>query len=629
MPILRDGRFRDGLLACYTAGMHPAVPRRNPPVSLAERVRALRYLPPLLRLVWETSPALTVASVSLRVAKSLVPLGALWVGKLIIDEVVHTVSSGVPADPRLWKLVGLEFGIAAANDFLARGLSLVDSLLGDRFTNSVSVRLMEHASRLDLAYFEEPEFYDKLERARRQTTARIGLLASLSGIVQDLLTFASLSAGLVWFSPWLLLLLVAAVLPSFIGETHFAGLAYSLLYRWTPERRQLDYLRMLGASVQSAKEVKIFGLGPYLSRRYADLAEKYLVENRRLSIRRASAGAALTLLGTTGYYAAYVIIVARTVSGQLTVGDLTFLAGAFARSRSLIEELFRAASQVTEQALYLQDLYDFFAMQPRIAPRPGALPAPRPIRDGFEFRNVSFAYPGSGRAVLRGVSFRLAPGERIALIGENGAGKTTLAKLLARLYDPTEGRILLDGVDLREYDPDELRKEIGVIFQDYMKYDMLACENIGLGRAEALSDSVRIEEAAEKSLASQVIAGLPEGYRQMLGRRFDGGADLSAGQWQKIALARAFMRDAQLIILDEPTASLDARAEYDVFQRFAELTRGKMAVLISHRFSTVRMADRILVLENGSILEQGTHSELLARGGRYAELFELQAAGYR
>jgi ATP-binding cassette subfamily B protein len=386
---------------------------------------------------------------------------------------------------------------------------------------------------------------------------------------------------------------------------------------------------MLGASVQSAKEVKIFGLGPYLSRRYADLAEKYLVENRRLSIRRASAGAALTLLGTTGYYAAYVIIVARTVSGQLTVGDLTFLAGAFARSRSLIEELFRAASQVTEQALYLQDLYDFFAMQPRIAPRPGALPAPRPIRDGFEFRNVSFAYPGSGRAVLRGVSFRLAPGERIALIGENGAGKTTLAKLLARLYDPTEGRILLDGVDLREYDPDELRKEIGVIFQDYMKYDMLACENIGLGRAEALSDSVRIEEAAEKSLASQVIAGLPEGYRQMLGRRFDGGADLSAGQWQKIALARAFMRDAQLIILDEPTASLDARAEYDVFQRFAELTRGKMAVLISHRFSTVRMADRILVLENGSILEQGTHSELLARGGRYAELFELQAAGYR
>lgn len=629
MPILRDGRFRDELLACYTAGMHPALSRRNPPVSVAERVRALRYLPPLLRLVWETCPALTVASVLLRVAKSLVPLGALWVGKLIIDEVVHTVSSGLPADPRLWKLVGLEFGIAAANDFLARGLSLVDSLLGDRFTNSVSVRLMEHASRLDLAYFEEPEFYDKLERARRQTTARIGLLASLSGIVQDLLTFASLSAGLLWFSPWLLLLLVAAVLPSFIGETHFAGLAYSLLYRWTPERRELDYLRMLGASVQSAKEVKIFGLGPYLSRRYADLAEKYLLENRRLSIRRASAGAALNLLGTTGYYAAYVIIVARTVSGQLTVGDLTFLAGAFARSRSLIEELFRAASQVTEQALYLQDLYDFFAMQPRIAPTPGALPAPRPIRDGFEFRNVSFAYPGSGRAVLRRVSFRLAPGERIALIGENGAGKTTLAKLLARLYDPTEGRILLDGVDLREYDPEELRKEIGVIFQDYMKYDMLAYENIGLGRAEALTDLVRIEEAADKSLASQVIAGLPEGYRQMLGRRFDGGADLSAGQWQKIALARAYMRDAQLIILDEPTASLDARAEYEVFQRFAELTCGKMAVLISHRFSTVRMADRILVLENGSILEQGTHSELLARGGRYAELFELQAAGYR
>ena len=609
--------------------MLPPPTRRPSPASFAERLRALRYLPPLLRLVWETSPPLTVASVLLRLTKSLAPLGALWVGKLIIDEVVHTVSLGAPADPRLWRLVGLEFGIAVGNDLLARGLSLVDSLLGDRFTNRVSVRLMEHASRLDLAYFEDPEFYDKLERARRQTTGRIGLLASLSEIVQDVLTLASLSVGLVWFSPWLLLLLVVAVLPSFLGETHFAGLAYSLLYRWTPQRRELDYLRMLGASVQSAKEVKIFGLGDYLARRYAVLAEKYLAENRRLSMRRATAGAAFNLLGATGYYAAYVVIVARTVAGQLTVGDLMFLAGAFARSRSLVEQLFRATSQVTEQALYLQDLYEFFALKPRIAPKPGALPAPRPIRDGFEFRDVSFVYAGSARAVLRRVSFRLCPGERIALIGENGAGKTTLAKLLARFYDPTEGRILLDGIDLREYDPDDLRREISVIFQDYMKYDMRAYENIGLGRVEALADQPRIEQAAEKSRASHLIATLPEGYRQMLGRRFEGGVELSAGQWQKIALARAYMRDAQLIILDEPTASLDARGEYEVFQRFADLTHGKMSILISHRFSTVRMADRILVLEGGSILEQGTHSELVARGGRYAELFELQAAGYR
>jgi ATP-binding cassette subfamily B protein len=446
---------------------------------------------------------------------------------------------------------------------------------------------------------------------------------------QQTITLLSLSVAIVAFSPWFLVLLLAAMIPSFLGEARFAMLAYSILYRWTPERRELDYLRMLGASNQSAKEVKIFGLGPHLIERSRSLFERFYAENKSLAIRRAVQGGLLNLLPYAGYYIAYIIILMRTLAGILTVGDLTFLAGAFMRSRLLIESLFGSVNNIAEQALYVKDLFDFFDTEPAISSPPNAIPAPRPIRDGFEFRNVSFAYPGSEHRVLNNVSFRFDANERIALIGENGAGKTTLVKLLARLYDPTEGVILLDGVDLREYNVDDLRREIGVIFQDYMRYDMLARDNIGFGRIDDLADQNRIENSARKSLADAVIAQLPRSYGQMLGRRFEDGVDLSTGQWQKIALARAYMRDAQVLILDEPTASLDARAEYGVFQRFADLTRDRMAILISHRFSTVRMADRILVLADGAILEQGTHKHLVALGGRYAELFELQAAGYR
>ena len=612
--------------------MRPVAPKKPEVKGWRERASALANIPPLLRTVWETSPWLASASLSMRACKSALPVTQLWVGKLIIDAVVAAIANGGPAADaasRVWPLLAIEFGLAVLNDLLARGISLCDSLLGDRFTNAVSVRLMRHATDLDLSYFEDPEFYDKLERARRQTSGRLGLLGTLSSMAQDMVTLLTLSAGLVWFSPWLVLLLVMAVVPAFLGETHFAGLAYSLLYRWTPQRRELDYVRMLGASVQSAKEVKIFGLGEYLAGRYREVADRFFEENRKLAMRRAGVGALLGLLGTGGYYGAYAVILYRTVNGMLSVGDLTFLAGAFARSRSLIEGLFSKFGEISDQALYLADLYDFFKMQPRIVARVGARPAPRPIREGFEFREVSFRYPGSERWVVKDLSFHLRAGERIALIGENGAGKTTLVKLMARLYEPDEGVILLDGIDLRDYDPDDVRRETGVIFQDYMRYDMLVRENIGFGRIEALEDRERLEHAARKSLADAVIESLPKGWEQMLGRRFEEGAELSAGQWQKIALARAYMRDAQVLILDEPTASLDARAEYEVFQRFADLTRGKMAVLISHRFSTVRMADRILVLENGVILEQGSHEELVARGGRYAELFELQAAGYR
>ncbi len=610
--------------------MHPSAPR--PPAvkpDWRKRLASLRNIRPLLALVWETSPALTVASVLLRLCRAAIPVLALWVPKLIIDAVVAAIR-GEKADPwRIWQLVALEFGIAILGDVLSRATNLCDSLLGDRFTNRISIRLMRHAALMDLTMFEDPVFYDKLERARRQTTGRLGLLASTLNLLQETISLLFLSAALLAFAPWLMALLAVAVLPSFFGEAHFTNLAYSMLYRSTPQRRELDYLRMLGASNQSAKEVKIFGLGGYLADRYQRISIQFEADNRRLAVRRASLGTLLNLLATGGYYGAYVLTLARTLSGALSLGSFTFLSGSFARSRSAIERILSGFTDISEQALFLNDLFDFFALKPEIHSRPGALSGPRPVRKGFEFRDVTFNYPGSSKPVIQNINFVLEAQEKIALIGENGAGKTTLVKLLARLYDPTSGQILLDGVDLRDYDVEDLRKEIGVIFQDYMRYEMLARENIGLGRVDHLCDTDAITVAADKSLAAGVIGRLPLGLDQMLGRRFEGGVDLSGGEWQKFALARAYMRDAQLLILDEPTATLDARAEYEVFQRFADLTRGRMAVLISHRFSTVRMADRILVLAGGAIQEHGTHQQLISLGGRYAELFELQAAGYR
>ncbi|MGH7481969.1 MAG: ABC transporter ATP-binding protein [Longimicrobiales bacterium] len=606
---------------------HPHRPETPPP--LRERLRALRKLPPFLRLVWETKPGYAAGIVALRILQAFGPVALLWVGKLIIDDVVASLDGGAVDWMRLGLLVALELGIALVLDALGRASALLESLLGDLFSNRMSVRLMEHAATLDLEKFEDPEFYDHLERARRQTVGRLALISLLLSMGQSLLTLASLTAAIVAFNAWLLLLLALAVLPSFLGETHYAGLSYSLLYQWTPERRQLDYLRYVASSDATAKEVKLFGLSDHFTQRYATLADAYYAANRGLALRRAGVGAALVAISTIVYYGAYGYIIWQTVAGLITVGSLTFLAGSFQRSRDLIQRVLLGSADVFERSLFIGDLFTFLDMKPRVASSPGAKPVPQPIREGFRFEDVGFRYPGSERWVLRGVSFELHTGERLALVGENGAGKTTLVKLLARLYDPSEGRITLDGVDLREYDIDSLRQAIGVIFQDFVRYDMIAKENIAVGRIGALDDSARVEDAAVKSLASDVVARLEHGYEHMLGRRFDGGADLSGGEWQKVALARAYMREAQVLILDEPTASLDARAEYHVFQRFSELTSGRMAVLISHRFSTVRMADRILVLEDGGVIEQGSHEELLVRGGTYAELFSLQAAGYR
>ncbi|CAN5909793.1 ABC transporter ATP-binding protein [soil metagenome] len=608
----------------------PAKPEGKPALSLRERFQALRNVPEFLRLIWETSPRMAGANVAIRIIRSALPLATLYIAKLIIDEVVRLSQTVGEEDLNyLFGLIALEFGLAILSDLLNRATALLDSLLGDLFSNRTSIRLMEHAATLDLDQFEDAAFYDKLERARRQTLNRTILMTQILGQLQDAVTLAFLSVGLLAFNPWLILLLLVAVIPAFLGESHFNERSYSLVHGWTPERRELDYLRMTGASDETAKEVKIFGLSGFLTDRFRELSDQFYRANKQLVVKRAGWGSLFAALGSAGYYGAYLFIVLRTVQGQLSIGDLTFLAGSFGRMRGLLESILNRFSSVAEGALYLQDFFDFFHLQPRIQNKPASLPFPRPIRHGFTFDNVGFKYANTDKWALRHLSFTLEAGEKLALVGENGAGKTTLVKLLARLYDPTECRILLDGQDLRDFNPEDLRKEIGVIFQDFVRFQMSASHNIAVGRIEEKQNVERIQTSAAQSLADSVIAKLPQGYDQIIGRRFAKGVDLSGGEWQKIALGRAYMRDAQLLILDEPTAALDARAEHEVFQRFAELTQGKTAVLISHRFSTVRMADRILVIEGGQLLELGSHEELLARAGRYAELFSLQARGYR
>jgi ATP-binding cassette subfamily B protein len=594
-----------------------------------ERLSALRNVPPVLRIVWDSGPWVVGLGLFFRLLSALLPIALLWIGKLIIDAIVRAVSTHQPVQRGFWWLVAGEFALALSGSILSRVIDYLDSLLADKYTHYVSIEVMKHAADLDLIAYEDPVFYDRLERARVQATDRLGMIQSIGRLVQQVITTTTLSISILLFSPWLLLLLVIGVIPAFVGESHFAFLGYAKNFRQTPVRRQLDYLRVLGGSREAAKELKLFGLRQFLICRFTQLSDQIYDENVDLARRKLVAGSLLSVIGTAGYYGAYVYVVWRTVNGALTIGSLTFLAGAIQQASSNIQQIFSTVSSIADQALFLTDLLAFFEMQPTIRSKPNALPAPRPIRQGFEFRHVSFCYPGNSRMVLEDFNFALRPRERVALIGENGQGKTTIVKLLTRLYDPVEGQILLDGVDLREYSLEDLYQEIGVIFQDFMRYEMTARENIGVGRIEDLANLQQLRLAARKGMADEVIARLPSGLEQMLGRRFEGGVDLSGGEWQKIALARAYLRDAQVLILDEPTAALDARSEYEVFQRFAELTKGKMALFISHRFSTVRMADRIVVLEAGKIAEEGSHEQLSRLHGRYAEMFELQAASYR
>lgn len=596
--------------------------------SWRDQLVALRSIPPYLRLIWDTSPGMAGTSIVLRLLQAALPTAILYVGKLIIDEVIRLIETGADDTAYLWKVVALELVLALATDLLSRATTLLDGLLTDLISNRTSVDIMRHAATLDLYQFEDAEFYDKMERARRQTSGRGVLMAQLLAQFQSTITLVVLGVSVVAFNPWLILLLVVAVIPSFIQENYFNQQKYSLTRSWTPERRELDYLRYIGASDVTAKEVKIFGLANFITDRFDELSMKYYRKNRDLSVRRAGWGAFFSVIGSVTYYGAYVLIISQTVNGLITVGTLTFLAGAFRRMQQGLRSILSRFASIGENALYLQDLFDFFDIKPDIADRAGAVPFPAVVQQGWTFENVSFKYPGAEKFAIENLSFDLPVGTKLALVGENGAGKTTLVKLLARLYEPTSGRILLDGRDLREYRLSDLRDNVGVIFQDFFRYQLTVRENIAVGRIEAIDSPERIRESAEKSLAAGVVEGLPGGYDQLLGKRFAGGQDLSGGQWQKVALARAYIRDAQLLILDEPTSALDARAEYEVFERFTELISGKSAVLISHRFSTVRMADVILFLEYGKRLEMGSHETLMALDGRYAELFRLQARGY-
>ena len=611
-------------MAAASSAIKPA-----PLPNWSERVRALKNIPPVLRFVWDAAPGIVVSNLFFRVAAALIPLSILAVTKFIIDSVTNHQLRQVPLPHIFWWMVLLEFALAGVATFMARVIEFCDTTLADRYTRHISLELMKHAAKLDLLSYEDPVFYDKLERARAQGVDRVQMLQVAGRLIQEVVTTVSLAAAIFLFSKFLLLALVVCVVPAFLGETHFGFMIYSLSFRQTPGRRELDYLRVLGGTKESAKELKLFGLAPFMMGRYSELADELYHQTKDLSKRRLMFGTMLALLGLMGYYGSYAYVIYGAVAGLMTVGVMVYLSGAIAGASSNIQAVFTSFSGITNQALFMTDLLEFFAVKPKILSKASAVPAPKPIRSGFEFRNVSFKYPGSSRMVLKNVNFKLGPTERIAIVGENGQGKTTLVKLLTRLYDPTEGQILLDGRDLRDYDLESLWKEIGVIFQDFMRYEMTAAENIAVGRIEDLDNQFRIRAAANKSLAEHTIRRLPNGFDQVLGCRFEGGVDLSGGEWQKIALARAYLRDAQLLILDEPTAALDARSEHEVFKRFAELTKGKMSLLISHRFSTVRMADRVLVLANGEIAEEGKHEQLMKSGGQYAEMFELQAANYR
>jgi ATP-binding cassette, subfamily B, bacterial len=594
-----------------------------------DRVQALKNVPPVLGILWESGPGVVTWGLILRIFVAALPSAIAAVAAMIING-VQNVFSHKGLIPHFWWLVALEAGLNVLSGLLMRGVDYSDSLLADRYTHFVSVRVMRQAAALDLTTYEDPVFYDRLERARVQATDRLAMIQQMGRLFQQTLTTLIWTCILLWFSPWLVLLLALGVLPTFLGETHFAFLGYAKNFRQTPAKRQMDYLRQVAGSREGAKELKLFNLKDYLSNRFTRLSQGIYEENVALSRKKLLAGGLLGVIATLGYYGAYAFVIWRAVTGSFAnIGEFYYLTNAIIQASSNLQQVFSTASGIADQALFLTDLLAFFEMKPTVVSNPNGLLIPRPVRRGFEFRNVSFAYPGTTRRVLSNFNFTLGVGERIALIGENGQGKTTVVKLITRLYDPTEGQILLDGIDLREYKLEDLHHEIGVIFQDFMRYEMTARENIGIGRVESEHSQSEIESAAHKSLAESVINKLPGGYDQMLGRRFESGVELSGGEWQRVALARAYLRDAQLLVLDEPTAALDARSELEVFERFAELTTGKMALLISHRFSTVRMADRIVVLEGGKLVEEGTHPQLIALGGRYASMFEMQAASYR
>lgn len=597
--------------------------------NFRESFASLKFLPRFFKEIRNVNPILFYTNLLCRGLNAILPVIMLWIGKLIIDEVVFQIAADVKDLDRLWMLVGFEFGLAISSDLLSRGISLSDALLGDQYSIHTSVKIIKKTAGLKLAQLEDSDFYDSLERARQQTTGRVGLMSNVLTQAEDVIVILSLLVGVVTFEPWLIILLLVSVIPTIINEIKFSGTGYSLARSWTQERRELDYLRYAGASDVTAKEVKLFGLSDYIADRFNNLSHKYYAQSKNLAKQRAAWGSVFNVIGTGAYYGAYFLIVFRTVAGIFSLGDLTFLSGSFNRLRTKLQGFFTRFTLITESALYLQDYFEFVDLRNEEISSEKKIPLPKKIQEGFRFINVGFRYPQSEKWVVRHVNFDLRAGEKLAFVGENGAGKTTLIKLLLQFYEPSEGEILLDGVPVSHYKPLEYQQYFGVIFQDFVKFELTLRENIAMGEIQEIHNQPRIDSAAEKSLANQVIADLPLGYDQPLGKRFKQGKDLSGGQWQKIAIARAYMKDAEILILDEPTSALDARAETEAFNRFIQLTEGKTAVIISHRFSTVRIADRIMVLKDGAVLEIGTHEELILNDKLYAELFHLQAAGYQ
>lgn len=610
--------------------------RARKPRSIAEEktvdwssaLKSFRYLPLFFKDILKSSGRTFIVNFIFRILSAFTPIVILYVGKLLIDEIILQSNAVDPNLKWVWIYLAIEFALVFFSNVVGTIISLTEGLIGDLYSNFSSIKIIKKTKEISIAQLEDPEVYDMLERARSQTVGRVSLMSNMLGQAQSLITITSLMAGLIYFEPILILILVVSIIPSFINQLKYSNKRYSISRSWTSERRELDYLRYIGANDSTAKEVKLFGLTDFLADRFKNLSDRYYEINKNLSVERASWGTLFTLLGTISYYGAYALIIFRAVSGIITIGDLTFLSGSFSRLRSSIEGLFSGFTRITESSLYLKDYFDFLAIENTIDTS-DPLPIPTEVKEGLEVRNLTFAYPGSDDLVLKGINFKLNAGETMAFVGQNGAGKTTLIKLLLRFYEPTGGEILLDGININRFSVDEYQKLFGVIFQDFVKYEFKVNENIAVGNIDKILDKEAIQEAAERSLADEVIKNLDAEYDQQLGRRFAQGKELSGGQWQKIALARAYMKNAQILILDEPTSALDARAEYEAFQRFIALTKNKTSVIISHRFSTVRMADRILVLKDGFVSELGTHEELIANNDLYAELFNLQAQGYQ
>jgi len=600
------------------------------PVSLLSRsLGVFGYSSRALELVWTTSRPLTITLALLTLVAGILPAAIAYIGQLIVDGVVEATRASNPDTRGVLKLVFLEALVVIAVAAAQRGISASQSLLRALLGQRVNVMILEKAMTLELTHFEDSEFYDKLTQARREASSRpLSLVTRTFGLVQNAISLTSYAVLLVAFSPWAVVILVGAGLPSFFAEAKFSGDAFRL-FRWrSPDTRMQMYLETVIAREDGVKEVKLFQLGPRLLQRYRDIFKKLFVEDRRLTLRRDTWGFFLGLLSTAALYAAYAWIVLTTIGGAITLGAMTMYLVLFRQGQSAVAAILTAISGMYEDNLYLSNLYEYLE-QPVPARRGASVRGPQPDR-GLEFQNVSFQYPGANKKALHNITLQIRPGESLALVGENGSGKTTLIKLLTRLYDPTEGRILLDGLDLQEWDVETLRQRIGVIFQDFGRYQFSVGENIGAGDVRHIEDAERWEKAAATGMAAPFIDDMPEGYETQLGRWFKGGRELSGGQWQKIALSRAFMRsDADILVLDEPTAAMDASSEAAVFDHFREASGNKMTILISHRFSTVRAAAQIIVIHDGEILERGNHESLLADDGQYAHLFKLQARGYQ